>query len=60
MTTSDFNSRQPDRLRLWAYVLIALAALLTGVILGILSGPTLGGPRGGGPPPAVNPRSLNP
>jgi hypothetical protein len=47
-------------MRAWAYVLIALVALLTGYILGLLGGSPSGHSRAGWPPPEVNPRSLNP
>ena len=52
--------REPDRIRLSAYVLVAIVALLTGLILGSLSGPPDNGSRAGWPPPPTNPRSLNP
>lgn len=56
-TTPDHDN---DRLRVWAYVLVALVALLTGYVLGLVGGQPSSGSRAGGPPPPTNPRSLNP
>jgi len=44
----------------WAYVLVALVALLTGYVLGLVGGQPSSGSRASGPPPPTNPRSLNP
>lgn len=52
--------REPGRLSVGAYVLVAVVAFLIGMILGVLSGPPPGGSRAGWPPPPTNPRSLNP
>jgi len=41
-------------------VVVALVALLTGYVLGLLGGQPSCGSRGGRPPPPTNPRSLNP
>ena len=49
-----------DRMRLRAYLLVALVALLTGYILGLLGGQPAGGSRAGWPPPPTNPLSFNP
>jgi hypothetical protein len=49
-----------DRRRFSGYVLVALIALLTGYVLGLLGGQYSGGSRVGWPPPPTNPRSLNP
>jgi hypothetical protein len=51
---------EPDRVRLWAYALVALAGLIAGLILGLLSSQRSGSSRAGWPPPPTNPRSLNP
>ncbi len=53
-------NHEPDRLRMWAYVLVALLGLLAGLILGAFSGQSDHGSRAGWPPPPTNPRSLNP
>jgi len=58
MSASGSSGRPQDRVRVWAYVLVALAALLTGYVLGLLGGQSAGGSRAGWPPPEVNPRSL--
>jgi hypothetical protein len=60
MKTSTSPSHDNDRLRVWAYVLVALAALLTGYVLGLVGGQPSSGSRAGWPPPPTNPRSLNP
>jgi len=60
MSTPDSQLHRADRVRPWAYVLVALVALLTGYILGLLAGQPPGGSRVGWPQPPVNPRSLNP
>ncbi len=52
------SGNDDDRRRVAAYVLVALAALFTGYILGLLGGQDSGAARGGGP--TTNPRSLNP
>lgn len=49
-----------DRVRVGPYVSIALVALLTGYVLGLLGGSPSGSSRAGWPPPPTNPRSLNP
>jgi hypothetical protein len=41
-------------------VLVALAALFTGYLLGLLGDHPPGGSRVGWPPPPSNPRSLSP
>ena len=51
---------EPDRLRLSAYILVALFALLAGIIIGVFSGQSDQGSRAGWPPPPTNPRSLSP
>jgi hypothetical protein len=51
---------ETDRLRLSAYVLVALLALLAGIIIGVFSGQSDQGSRAGWPPAATNPRSLSP
>ena len=60
MNASTSPSHDHDRVRGWAYVLVALIALLTGYLLGLLGGQFSGSSRAGWPPPATNPRSLNP
>lgn len=60
MKASFSPGHDEDRVRPLAYVLVALAALLTGYVLGLLGGQTSGGSRAGWPPPPQNPRSLNP
>ena len=60
MTSPDSHLHQTDRPRLWAYALVALAALLAGYILGLLGAQPQGGSRVDWPPPPSNPRSLNP
>lgn len=60
MNASSSPGHDHDRMRAWAYVLIALVALLTGYVLGLLGGLPSGRSRAGWPPPEVNPRSLNP
>jgi hypothetical protein len=60
MKTSTSPSHDNDRLRVWAYVLVALVALLTGYVLGLVGGQPSSGSRASGPPPPTNPRSLNP
>jgi hypothetical protein len=49
-----------DRVRLSAYVLVTLVALLAGYILGLAGGQPANGSRVGWPPPPTNPRSFNP
>jgi hypothetical protein len=56
--TSPGNDREGWSFSL--YVLVALAALFTGYVLGLLGGQYSGGSRVGWPPPQTNPRSLNP
>ena len=51
---------EPDRLRLSAYILVALLALLAGIIIGVFSGQSDQGSRAGWPPANPNPRSLSP
>jgi hypothetical protein len=60
MKTSTSPSHDNDRLRVWAYMLVALVALLTGYVLGLGGGQPSSGSRAGGPPPPTNPRSFNP
>jgi hypothetical protein len=60
MKASTPPTRDDDRLRLSAYVLVALIALLTGYVLGLLGEQSSGGSRVGWPPPPANPRSLSP
>jgi hypothetical protein len=52
--------QKPDRVRLTAYVLVALAGLLAGYILGVVGGQASGSSRVGWPPPIRNPRSFSP
>ncbi len=59
MTDPHSQFHEPDRVRAAAYLLVALVALLTGLILGVLSGPSDHGSRAGWPA-ATNPRSLHP
>jgi hypothetical protein len=54
------QENQPDRLRVGAYVVIAVVAFLVGVIFGELGVPSPGGSRVGWPPPPTNPRALSP
>jgi hypothetical protein len=56
MNASTSPGHDDDRVRVGTYVVVALVALLTGYILGLLGGQ----PSGGRPPPPTNPRSLNP
>ena len=56
--TSPGNDREGWSFSL--YVLVALAALFTGYVLGLLGGQYSGGSRVGWPPPQTNPRSLYP
>ena len=52
-------TQENDRLRSFAYVLVALAALLTGVVLGQLIGPPERGSRADWPEPAMpRPRKI--
>ncbi len=51
---------EPDRVRVAAYVFVAVVALLAGLILGVLSGQSDHDSRAGWPPPSANPRSLSP
>jgi hypothetical protein len=60
MNASTSPGHDHDRLRVWAYVLVALVALLTGYVLGLVGGQSSSESRDGGPPPPTNPRSLNP
>ena len=60
MKASTSPGHDHDRLRLWTYVLVALVALLTGYVLGLLGEQSSGGSRVGWPPPPSNPRSFNP
>jgi hypothetical protein len=60
MNDHNLPCHEPDRIRLSAYVLVALAGLLAGLILGLVSGPPDNGSRAGWPPPPANPRALNP
>ena len=54
------QNRETDRLRVGAYVLVAVIAFLVGMILGTLRDTSTGGSRVGWPLPPSNPRSLNP
>jgi hypothetical protein len=56
--TSSGSDR--DRWSLSLYVLVALVALFTGYVLGLLGWQYSGGSRVGWPPPQTNPRSLYP
>ena len=58
--TSTSPDHDNDRLRLSAYVLVALVALFTGYVLGLIGGQPSSGSRVGWPPPPTNPRSFNP
>ena len=49
-----------DRLRFSAYVLVALAALFAGYVLGLLGGQSSNGSRVAWPSVPTNPRSFNP
>lgn len=49
-----------DRLRLSTLVLVALVALFTGYLLGLLGGGSTGGSRVAWPSAPTNPRSLGP
>ena len=60
MNASTSPGHDDDRVRVGAYVVVALVALLTGYVLGLLGGQSSGGSRVGSPPPPTNPRSLNP
>jgi hypothetical protein len=60
MTPSTSPENNDDRWRCTVYVLVALVALFTGYVLGLLGGQPTGGSRVGWPPPTTNPRSLNP
>ncbi len=60
MNATTSPGHEHDRVRVWAYVLVALAALLAGYVLGLLGGQFSGDSRAGWPPPPVNPRSLSP
>jgi hypothetical protein len=60
MNASTSPGHDDDRVRAGAYVVVALVALLTGYVLGLLGGQSSGGSRVGRPPPPTNPRSLNP
>lgn len=60
MNASTSPGHDHDRVRVWAYVLVALVALLAGYVLGLLGGQTSADSRAGWPPPPPNPRSLNP
>ena len=59
MNATTSPSHDHDRVRVWAYVLVALAALIAGYVLGLLGGQFSGDSRAAWPPPA-NPRSLSP
>ena len=51
--------QEKDRLRYFAYVLVALVALLTGLVLGQLVGPPERGSRADWPEPAMpRPREI--
>jgi len=52
------SGRRSSRAPVGTYVLVALVALLTGYILGLLGGQPAGGSRAGWPPP--NPRAFSP
>jgi hypothetical protein len=52
------SPRDDDRWRCFAYVIVALVALFTGYVLGLLGGQPSGGSRVGWPPPPTNPRAL--
>ena len=52
------SPRDHDRWSFSAYVLVALVALFTGYVLGLLGGHHCGGSRVGWPPPPTNPRAL--
>jgi hypothetical protein len=52
------SPRDDDRWSFSLYVLVALAALFTGYVLGLLGGQYSGGSRVGWPPPTTNPRAL--
>jgi hypothetical protein len=54
------SPRDDDRTRCSVYLLVALVALFTGYVLGLLGGQPSSGSRVGWPPPPTNPRSLNP
>jgi len=60
MKASTSPEHNDDRSRLSAYVLVALIALFTGYLLGLLGEQSPGGSRVGWPPPPANPRSLSP
>ena len=60
MKASISPGNDHDRWSFSLYVLVALIALLTGYVLGLLGGQPSGGSRAGWPPPPTNPRSLNP
>ena len=56
-TAPDHNT---DRLRLSAYVLVALVALFAGYVLGLLGGQSSNWSRVASPSVPTNPRSFNP
>ena len=58
MDPSPSLQKNPDRARLTAYVLVAVAAFLAGLIIGVATGSGTGGSRADWPPP--NPRALSP
>ena len=58
--TSTSPGHGQDRVRVGTYVVIALVALLTGYVLGLLGGQYSGDSRAGWPSAPTNPRSLNP
>ena len=58
--TSTSPGHEQDRVRVGSYVVIALVALLTGYVLGLLGGQYSGDSRAGWPSAPTNPRSLNP
>jgi hypothetical protein len=60
MNALNSPGNNQDRWRFSVYVLLALVALFTGYVLGLLGGQYSGGSRVGWPPPQTNPRSLYP
>ncbi len=58
MHASTSPGNDYHRWRFSVYVLVAVAALFTGYILGLLGGRLSGDSRPGEPPPPTNPRSL--